>query len=87
MVLKVFSVFDSDAGAFMQPFYSLTVAVAKRNISRAVLDETTDFHAFPERYSLFEVGEWDSEGGKFSAPVAPIPHGIFTSFVKLEAVK
>lgn len=80
MIFKVFSVFDTKANAFMLPFYALNVSVAKRNLSRAMQDETTDFYHFPADYSLFEVGEWDGDTGKLSASVAPFDHGLLSLF-------
>lgn len=81
-MLKIFSVYDSKANGFMLPFYATTPAVAKRNISRAVLDEETDFSKFPEDYTLFEVGQWDGDSGQIAAHVSPISHGLFTSFAR-----
>lgn len=81
MIFKVFSIFDSKASGFMLPFFAANVAVAKRNVSRAVNDPTTDLHHFREDYSLFEVGEWDPDTGKLVVPMAPINHGILSTFV------
>lgn len=82
MIFKMFSIFDSKASAFMLPFYAANVAVAKRNVMRAVEDESTDFSKFPEDYSLFEVGEWDGDEGKVAACVAPVSHGTLISFIR-----
>lgn len=86
-MFKIFSIFDSEANAFLLPFYTVNVAVAKRNVSRACSDEATDFHFRPASYSLFEVGTWDPNTGKLEVPAAPVPHGLLTSFVNVDGVK
>lgn len=63
MILKVFAIFDSKAGAFLQPFFSINVATAGRELTSAV---STEGHAFARHgndYELFLLGEWDQYEG------------------------
>lgn len=62
-MLKVFSVFDSKAVAFIQPFFSVNSAVAIRDFSRAARDPSTGFFQHPADFTLFELGEWDPSSG------------------------
>lgn len=66
MTLKVYSVFDSKAGAFLQPFFCVNRAVALRSFMTAVQDERSEFHRYAADFTLFEVGEWDQMDGKLS---------------------
>lgn len=70
---KVFSVFDSKAKAFIQPFYSQTNGTAVRQFTAAAQDAGHDFHRFSEDYSLFCLGEFDEESGMFNQPATPEP--------------
>ena len=63
MVLKMFSIYDSKAEAYVQPWYEVNRGVALRNFMAAVKDPQTAFHRFPGDYTLFEIGEWDPSKG------------------------
>ncbi len=82
---KVFSIFDSKADAFLQPFFSPTAATALRGFEKACQDETTDFHRFAGDYTLFEIGEWDQSEGTWVAHVnGKINLGLALQFVERE---
>lgn len=63
MILKVFAIFDSKAGAFLQPFFSINVATACRDFSHAVQQEGHNFNRHSGDYELFLLGEWDQYEG------------------------
>jgi len=65
--LMVFSIFDSKAMAFLQPFFCVNAAVAVRTVERAVNDPNTDFHRFATDYELYQLGTFDSFDGKLAA--------------------
>jgi len=71
-VLKMFSVFDLKAGAYMQPFFAPTRGVAVRSFSDAVLSESHEFAKHAEDYALFEVGEFDQVEGVVKATTPPM---------------
>lgn len=73
MIRKTYSVFDSKAKAYLSPFYSTTEGVATRMFSAAVEDAAHDFHKFAEDYTLFYLGDFDEETGKFTQPATPDP--------------
>lgn len=66
MILKIFSVFDSKAAAFLQPFFSINVATAVREFAAAAQDSGHAFHRHSGDYELFLLGEWDQYEGKIS---------------------
>lgn len=80
MIKKVFSVYDSKAKLFSTPFYSHNDQTAERDFARAVNDPNTDLYKFSEDYSLMELGQFDDETGSFDLHVAPINHGLGSSF-------
>lgn len=86
-MLKIFSIYDSKANAFMQPFFSPNVSVAKRTVMRALMDPDSDFGKFKEDFSLFEFGEWDPMIGKFDMRDAGENHGLLSSFFNLEVAR
>lgn len=62
--MKMFTIYDSKAAAFLQPFFAATTAVAVRSFSAAARQEGHDFHNYAEDYTLFELGEFDQENAK-----------------------
>jgi len=61
--LVIFSVHDSKAEAFIQPLFAPTIAVGKRMFEAAVNDESTEFHRYAGDYTLFAIGEFETESG------------------------
>jgi len=79
-ICKVFSVYDSKAEAFLQPFFSPNAGVALRSFERAANDESTDFCRYASDYSLFEIGEWESTEGVWKAHESKINLGLAVQF-------
>lgn len=71
-MLKVFSVHDSKAEAYLNPFYMRTTGEAIRAFSSTCNDEKTDFHKFPSDYTLVEIGSFDPSNGNITAHEKPI---------------
>lgn len=71
MIYKVFSIFDSKAAAYGQPFFAYNEGIAQRNVA-ASLDSDSLLAKFPQDYSLFVIGTFDDATGELKArsPVA-----------------
>lgn len=83
-MLKVFSVYDEKAGAYLQPFFSVNSAVAIRNFSSACKDQKSLFFAHPEDYTLFFLGTWDPSTGSLVQAEHVLPLGKAVEFLNLE---
>lgn len=67
MKLKIFTVYDTKAQFFGQPFFDQQEASAIRSWSDSVNDGSNpanQWHNHPEDFQLFLVGEFDNETGK-----------------------
>ncbi len=84
MKLKVFSIHDSKAEAFIQPFYSQTTGTAVRSFEQAVNDPQSDFHKFAGDYTLFELGDFDQNTAVFTPLKTPINLGLALTYIKDE---
>lgn len=71
MMLKVFSVYDKAAGAFLQPFFAPTSGLAIRSVADAVSDTAHQFNRHAGDYTLFILGEFNDADGSFSRMVEP----------------
>lgn len=71
MKMKVYSVHDQKAEAFLQPFFVQSRGLAVRSFSDAVNDEKHHFNKHLEDYILFELGEYDDATGLFTQDNPP----------------
>lgn len=61
--MLIFSIRDSKAEAFMQPFFVQAEGVAKREFGNLVADKTHAVGRHPEDYTLMMVGTWNEVTG------------------------
>lgn len=62
-MMKVFSVYDLKACAYLQPFFSGNAGSAIRAFEDAVGDAKSPIAKHPSDYQLFELGTWDDNSG------------------------
>ena len=82
--MKVFSVYDSKAEAFLPPFFSPTTAVGVRVFEAAANDVEHVFRTFGADFTLFELGEFDERIAKFDLRDAPENLGTALTFQRSE---
>lgn len=75
MKLKIFSVYDAKAEAYMTPFFLQTKGQAIRGFMDLVSDKNTNVAKYPEDFTLFELGEYDDGRGSFVSHQTPISLG------------
>lgn len=63
--MKIFSVYDSKAEAFLPPFFSTTTAVGTRQFEAAANSIDHQFNRFGGDFTLFELGTYDDRTGSF----------------------
>lgn len=84
MKLKVYTVYDSKVGAYLQPFFMQSRGQAIRAFSDSVNDTSTQFYKHAEDFTLFEIGEYDDEKGAFSQEGAHVSLGVAQEFKSVE---
>jgi len=82
MKLLMFAVYDSKAGAYLQPFFMRSVPEAIRAFTDTVSNPDTAFHRHGEDFTLFQVGEYDDQTGE----VSPIRHNALGKAIEFQAV-
>lgn len=71
--IKMFSVHDSKACAYMPPIYFKTKGEAMRAFqTTCTSDKEHQFAKYPHDFTLVELGEFDEPSGKLSALEVPI---------------
>lgn len=63
MELQMYTIRDSKAGTYSQPFYAHNKPVAERHLHRMVKDPNSMVCQFPEDYDLYELGTYDDSTG------------------------
>ena len=63
MKFKIFSIYDSKAETFNTPLFLVQEGQAIRIFDDMVNDDQTDIAKHTEDYTLFNLGEFDSETG------------------------
>lgn len=82
MKLKMFSIYDSKAEAFLQPFFSQTTGTAIRSFESAANEVGHDFNKYAGDYTLFELGEFDQESGKTTSRESQLNLGLAMAFIR-----
>lgn len=63
MLLIAYTVWDSAAEAYIQPFWATNNAVAIRSFHGACTDSGHDFNKHAQDYTLFRLGTFDQAKG------------------------
>lgn len=63
LTLKIYSIFDQKADAFITPFFLPNDELAKRSFYQCIQDNKHQFALSPEDFTLFHLGEFDCTKG------------------------
>ncbi|QCQ85097.1 nonstructural protein [Blackfly microvirus SF02] len=80
--MKIYTINDSKASFYMQPFYARQNGEAIRTFAQAVNDTSNPNNLMarsPADYSLYEIGEFDELTGQIT-PVNPVSLGNGVDF-------
>lgn len=69
----MFSVWDHTAEIWMDPFVAHTSKQAAQWFMDSTQDKSTNLGRHPESFTLFEVGEFDTDNGCVTGHSAPEP--------------
>lgn len=84
MKLKIVSVRDRAADAFMRPFFVPSIGMAVRSFQDEINRQDADNAMFrhPEDYDLYDLGEFDEDTGKFNGVDSPRMLAVGKDYVK-----
>lgn len=80
--MKVYTVFDSKAEAYLPPFMATNDGVAGRMFSEACNDRKSMLGKHPADYTIFEIGSWDEQTAFYTQDGAHKNLGNGVSFVR-----
>jgi hypothetical protein len=76
----VFTVYDSAAQRYLDPFTAPTIEFALREFRRLVNTSGHNFNVYPDDYTLFLIGTFDQEAGVLN-PIHPQSLGVAVTFI------
>ncbi|AXL14692.1 nonstructural protein [Microviridae sp.] len=76
MIYKMFTVYDSKANAYLQPFFLKSAGEAVRAFTDSCNDPKTAFCRHPEDFTLFEIGTYDDSTALVETHKAHISLGL-----------
>lgn len=82
MLHKVFSIYDSKAEIFRQPFMSPTAGTAIRDFELAVNEKDSMLNKYPADYTLFEIGVWDDNNCEYIIHESKVSLGMAIEYLK-----
>lgn len=84
-MLRIFSIFDSKVGAYMQPFFPRTTLEGMRMVEEAINGNNADslLSKHPDDFILFELGTFNELDGTLAN--SPLNLGTCLQFVKRNA--
>ena len=69
MLYKVYTVYDTKAEIYMNPFFQKARGEAIRSFTNLANDESTTVGKYPADFVLFEIGEYDDSSGELISGV------------------
>lgn len=83
-LLKMFTVYDSKAEAYLAPFCFKSKGEAIRAFTETVNDGKSTFSKYPADFTLFELGDYHEESAQFGLHPTPVSVGVALEFVNRE---
>mgnify|MGYP000426986884 CR=1 FL=1 len=84
MQKKVYSIHDTKAEAFIQPFFAPTDGLALRMFEDNVNNKDSQLNMHPEDFNLYQVGQWDDNKGLIEPETPPKHIGTAIEYLKGE---
>jgi len=81
MILKIFTVHDSKAEAYLPPFHMPSRGLVIRAFTESVNDPKTSFYKYPSDFTLFEIGEYDDQKGTITSYTTKQAIGLALDYV------
>lgn len=84
MLLKIFTVYDCKAEAYLPPFYLSAVGQAYRHFADTASNAEHPFGKHPADYTLFQIGTFDDQHAGIAMLDAKISLGTALEALQLE---
>lgn len=80
-MIRIFTIYDSKAQAYLQPFFCVNNAVAIRTFTTAANNPEHDFNRYAADYTLFAIGEFEPTSGNINIFESKVNLGMASEFL------
>jgi len=77
--MKVFTIRDTKAEVYNQPFFQQSHGEAERNFTTLVNDEKSTVSQYPEDFDLYFLGDFNTQEAKFD--MLPTPQHVMKAIL------
>ena len=81
MQVNIYSIYDSKAKAYLQPWFAANNLVAFRNCERSAKQPGSPFAEFPGDFTVFKLAEFNDDTGEVMPLKAHENLGTFVQFL------
>ena len=67
MIMKIYSIYDEKAKAYLPPFFLNNDEVAMRAVENCLDTPDHQFAKHPQDYTLYYIGEWDDNSANINS--------------------
>jgi len=82
--MKVCAIYDAKAEAWLTPLFFQAVGQALRSFGDAVNQSDSEFGKHAEDYTLFLLGDFDSQSGLLQVQAAPVALAVGSTLKRSE---
>lgn len=82
--MKLFSMYDTKAQTYIQPFAETSTISALRGFDVAVNESKSTFARFPDDFCLMELADFDQNTGQLIPHMSPVNLGSARSVLKTQ---
>lgn len=75
--LTIAAIYDSKINTYGMPIFGLNIGMILREVTAAIMDESSYFNKFPADFTLMEIGIYNSETGIITMHDQKINRGTF----------
>jgi alkyl hydroperoxide reductase subunit AhpC len=86
MKMKICTVYDSKAEAYMRPFFEQSTGTAVRAFTEECNNPKSVLSSHPSDYTLMEIGEFDDQSGEVSKYEAKKSLGLAIEYKRKQQV-
>jgi hypothetical protein len=85
-ITKLFTVYDSKAEAYMNPFHARSTGEAVRMFEQGLQDDNSALSSSPADFTLFELGQWNDSDASIVMLDAKLPLANGNDLLKANVV-
>lgn len=80
--MRIFTVHDNKAEAYLPPVYYKTKGEALRAFETTCKNKESQFHQYPSDFTMYELGEFNEQTGDITQNEKPLPLANASEYIQ-----